>query len=77
MPNTTDGRRATRVEALTDVLKAVRGISCPSGHSKGWATEYERGIGAIAAVLNNQIAQAEGRVVPRSGGGRSTHRKKG
>jgi hypothetical protein len=75
MPNTTDGRRATRVEALSEVLRAVRGISCPAGHSKGWATEFQRGIGAISAVLHNQIAQAEGRVVPRCSDARRTPRK--
>lgn len=62
MPNTTENRRGVRIEALGEVLKAVRGIAPPPGKGPGWVTEFGRGVKAIARVLENQIAQAERRI---------------
>ena len=60
--NTSEGRRRTRAEALAEVLNTVRTIRPPARKPQGWVTEFNRGVESIARLLENQIAQAEGRV---------------
>jgi hypothetical protein len=68
MANTSEGRRQVRAEALAAALEAVRSIRCPEGRRPGWATEFTRGMQSVCRLLENQIAQAEGRVTFRPKG---------
>jgi hypothetical protein len=78
MANTTEGRRQVRADALGQVRQAVVAIRAPAGRPQGWVTEFNRGVAAVVRLLENQIAQAEGRVrsqPKRAGGGRSGRHK--
>ena len=74
MANSTPGRRQVRAEALAAVRRAIADLRAPAGRPAGWVTEFNRGVAAVSRLLENQIAQAEGRVLPgarrdRGGGG--------
>jgi hypothetical protein len=75
MPNTSDERRQVRADALRHVLHGVREIGCPPGQPQGWMTEFSRAIRAISVMLENQIAQAEQRIIPRKRPSRFISRK--
>jgi hypothetical protein len=65
MPNSSESRREARAEALSELLKALREVQPPPGRRPGWITEFRRGASAVGRMLENQIAQAERRIVPR------------
>jgi hypothetical protein len=65
MANTSETRRRIRAEALAEVRKAIGDVRAPAGKPQGWVTEFNRGLAAASRLLENQIAQAEGRVVRR------------
>ena len=75
MRNMVRPRKVIRAEALTEVLRGVRSLGCPEGKDAIWEGEFANAVDAIARMLENQIAQAEGRVIfrrrkpPRSSGG--------
>ena len=74
MVNTTEGRRKIRAEALAELRRAIGETKPPAGKPQAWVTEFTRGVAALSRLLDNQIAQAEGRVLRRrrhGGGGTS------
>jgi len=75
MANSTQGRRLVRADALAAVRHAVTAMHAPAGRPQGWVTEFNRGVAAASRLLANQIAQAEGRVVPRPRRGRGGGQK--
>ena len=77
MPNTTEGRRRVRAQALEELLDAVRRIAPPDGKTPGWITEFTRAAASICRTLENQLAQAAGDVFPRRKRGQRFDRDKG
>jgi hypothetical protein len=67
MRNTIRPRKVIRAEALKEVLDMIRTLRCPPGKDVVWEREFADAIDAIARMVENQIAQAEGRVTFRRG----------
>jgi hypothetical protein len=73
MSNTSEIRKRIRAEALSELRRSLAEMRPPAGKPPAWLTEYARGLAAVSKLLENQIAQAEGRIVRRrrSGGERA------
>ena len=69
MRNMIPARKVIRAGALKEVLGNIRALRCPAGKDTVWEREFTDAVGAIAKTLENQIAQAEGRVIFRRGRG--------
>ena len=62
MRNAFPPKKAIRAEALRDLLEAIRGLRCPLDKDATWQREFSDAVDAVNRMLENQIAQAEGRI---------------